>query len=67
MLKTGVQGFDRYAGSMTGSLGLRREQVGENIDRNARDLWEEMGVETDEACGVDHASLAQLAPKRARR
>ena len=46
---------------------LRREQVGENIDRNARDLWEEMGVETDEACGVDHASLAQLAPKRARR
>ena len=45
----------------------RRDQVSENIDGNARQLWEDMGVETDEAAGVDHASYAQMLPKRARR
>ena len=45
----------------------RRDQVSENIDLNTRELWEDIGVETDEAAGTDLAALQQLLPaKRAR-
>ncbi|CAL5221855.1 g4116 [Coccomyxa viridis] len=43
------------------------EQVSENIEQNAQDLFEEMGVETDEAAGASLAQVQQLMPKRARR
>ncbi|KAK9839241.1 hypothetical protein WJX81_003677 [Elliptochloris bilobata] len=43
------------------------DQVSENIDQNVRELWEEIGVETDEAAGADLSALQQLLPaKRAR-
>ena len=41
--------------------------MSENIDQNAQDLFEEMGVETDEAAGASLAQCQQLMPKRARR
>ena len=41
--------------------------MSENIDQNAQDLFEEMGVETDEAAGASLAQVQQLMPKRARR
>lgn len=44
-----------------------REQVSENIEQNAQDLFEEMGVETDETAGASLAQVQQLMPKRARR
>lgn len=46
----------------------RRDQVSENIDQNVKDVWEEIGVETDEAAGADLAALQLLLPsKRPRR
>lgn len=44
-----------------------RDQVSENIDQNVKELWEEMGVETDEAVDLNLPSMQQLLPKRARR
>jgi 26S proteasome regulatory subunit (ATPase 3-interacting protein) len=41
--------------------------VSENIEQNAQDLFEEMGVETDEAANANLAQVQQLLPKRARR
>lgn len=41
--------------------------MSENIDQNVRELWEEIGVETDEAADVDLPKMKQLLPKRARR
>ncbi len=41
--------------------------MSENIDQNAQDLFEEMGVETDETAGASLAQVQQLMPKRARR
>ena len=46
---------------------LCRDQVSENIEQNAEDLFEEMGVETDETAGASLAQVQQLMPKRARR
>ncbi|KAK9828453.1 hypothetical protein WJX72_000067 [[Myrmecia] bisecta] len=43
------------------------DSISENMDQNQADMFEEMGVETDEAAQVSHAELAQLAPKKARR
>lgn len=41
--------------------------MSENIDLNVRELWEEIGVESDEAAGTDLAALQLLLPaKRAR-
>ncbi|KAK9915390.1 hypothetical protein WJX75_008557 [Coccomyxa subellipsoidea] len=42
------------------------DQVSENIDQNVMELWEEMGVETDEAVDLNLPSMQQLLPKRAR-
>ncbi len=44
-----------------------RDQVSENIDQNRSELYEDIGVETDEAADVDLRKMQQLVPKRARR
>ena len=44
----------------------RRDQVSENMDENVKDLWEVIGVETDEAADVDLAAYQHLLPKKAR-
>jgi len=41
--------------------------VSENIEQNAQDLFEDMGVETDEAANASLAQVQQLMPKRIRR
>ncbi|BDA43751.1 Homologous-pairing protein 2 homolog [Coccomyxa sp. Obi] len=43
------------------------DQVSENIDQNVKELWEEIGVESDEVADVDLAQMQQLLPKRTRR
>lgn len=45
---------------------LCRDNIRENIDQNHKQLLEDMGVETDEAVGVDLLSLQRLFSKRAR-
>ena len=41
--------------------------MSENIDQNVKELWEEIGVESDEVADVDLAQMQQLLPKRTRR
>lgn len=41
--------------------------MSENIEQNAQDLFEEIGVDTDESCNANLAQVQQLMPKRARR
>lgn len=43
-----------------------RSDVSESIDGKQRDLFEEMGVLTDEETGADLKRLEQLMPKRRR-
>ncbi|EIE19318.1 TBPIP-domain-containing protein [Coccomyxa subellipsoidea C-169] len=43
------------------------DQVSENIDQNVKELWEEIGVESDEAADVNLPLMQQLMPKRARK
>jgi 26S proteasome regulatory subunit (ATPase 3-interacting protein) len=40
--------------------------VSENVEGKQNDLFEEMGVDTDETVGVDYKSLEQLLPKKRR-
>lgn len=54
----------RAAGPGRRALPLRRDQVSENIDQNARELWEDIGVETDEGAGADLAALQLLLPAK---
>ena len=44
-----------------------RDNIRENIDQNHKQLLEDMGVETDEATGVDLPGLQHLFAKRPRR
>ncbi len=41
--------------------------MSENIDQNVKELWEEIGVESDEAADVNLPLMQQLMPKRARK
>lgn len=40
--------------------------MSENVEGKQNDIFEEMGVDSDEAVGVDYKSLEQLLPKRRR-
>lgn len=40
--------------------------MSENIDQNIKELWEEIGVETDEAADLNLPAMQQLLPKRPR-
>ena len=40
--------------------------MSENVEGKQKDLFEEMGVEDDEAVSVDYKSLEQLLPKKRR-
>ena len=52
--------------SQCGCVCFYRDQVSENIEQNAQHLFEEMGVESDEACNADLKQVQQLMPKRIR-
>ena len=46
----------------------RRGTITESMEgKRDSELLEEMGVDTDEAVGVDYKTLEQLMPKRVRR
>lgn len=40
--------------------------MSENMEGKEKDLFEEMGIDTDETCGVDYKSLEHLLPKKRR-
>ena len=43
---------------------MPRDSISENIDGNARDLLEEIGVDTDESVDISLSTMQQLLPKR---
>lgn len=40
-----------------------RDTISEGLEGKQADLFEEMGVDSDEAAGVDYAQVADLLPK----
>lgn len=46
---------------------LCRDQLSENIDQNQAELFEEMGVDTDNFIGVSHADYAHILGDSKRR
>jgi len=63
----GLSGFlPLVPGGLKDSILWPRNAVSENVEGKQKDLFEEMGVDTDETVGVDQKSLEQLMPKKRR-
>ena len=45
---------------------LYRDDISENIDQNKTELFEEMGVQTDDDVCVSHDAFSKLQTKRRR-
>lgn len=42
------------------------DTISENLEGKQTDLFEEIGVETDESCGITYKELEVLIPKKRR-
>ena len=49
------------------NLVLGRGDINENVDQNQKEVFEEMGVQTDEDVEVSHEAFSKLQTKRQRR
>lgn len=45
---------------------FNRGDISENVDQNKTEMFEEMGVQTDEEIGVSHEAFSKLQTKRRR-
>lgn len=52
--------------SVSATATICRDSVSENVDRKQTDLFEEIGVDTDEMTDVDYKSFERLLPKKTR-
>ena len=51
---------------MSNSCSFHRGDISENVDQSKTEVFEEMGVQTDEDVGVSHEAFSKLQTKRRR-